>query len=238
MAITEKAEMLHSLSFAETSHRLRDIATAHSTTFDWIFDDDIDFVSWLRDDRGIYWIRGKPGSGKSTLMKFLHNSERTSENIRHWRPRRKQVVAWFFFHERGSYLQKSFEGLLRAILLQIVEEEPELAKFMLPFYLRRHITERSTWTINDLEQALLTLLEQKGTALDIFLFLDALDEYDGTPEVIADFMDSIVSLCTDSDSPSRVKICFSSRPWDAFVAKFDECPGFLMHHKTKTDITA
>jgi putative ribosome biogenesis GTPase RsgA len=29
------------------------------------------FADWLENDGGIYWIAGKAGSGKSTLMKYL-----------------------------------------------------------------------------------------------------------------------------------------------------------------------
>lgn len=30
-----------------------------------------DFVAWLEEGDGLYWIAGKAGSGKSTLMKYI-----------------------------------------------------------------------------------------------------------------------------------------------------------------------
>ena len=59
------------------------IAIAHESTFKWIFHDGptgisnsstkewSSFQKWLESDEQVYWITGKAGSGKSTLMKFL-----------------------------------------------------------------------------------------------------------------------------------------------------------------------
>ena len=59
------------------------IAIAHELTLQWIFHDGptessnsdtrhgSSFRQWLESDEKIYWITGKAGSGKSTLMKFL-----------------------------------------------------------------------------------------------------------------------------------------------------------------------
>ncbi|KAF4451006.1 hypothetical protein F53441_5953 [Fusarium austroafricanum] len=39
------------------------------------------FTDWLLSDTPIYWISGNPGSGKSTLMKYLSEHPRTSEYL-------------------------------------------------------------------------------------------------------------------------------------------------------------
>jgi len=71
----ENMEFLKTLSFGEIRTRHESIPDAHAKTFKWVFKNrtpdglhDIHFVEWLRQGRGIYWARGKPGSGKSTLM--------------------------------------------------------------------------------------------------------------------------------------------------------------------------
>ncbi|KAG8158623.1 hypothetical protein KVR01_011745 [Diaporthe batatas] len=43
-----------------------------------------DFIAWLEHDHGIFHISGKPGSGKSTLMKYLYKHNRTMNHLRTW----------------------------------------------------------------------------------------------------------------------------------------------------------
>ena len=240
------------LNFDESTRRLTEIEVASSGTFDWIFDNsELGFVNWLRNDFGLYWIRGKPGSGKSTLMKFLRHSPPCSQIFTEWQRQRNLVTVWYFFHERGSLLQKSFEGLLRTILLQMFSQLPQLAELVLDFYPGKGYHKGGWWSIADLEQALTTILEQKSIPLDIVLFIDALDEYHGPPEIIADFLRAFslhsesllqganVSRFADesfNQRGTRLKVCFSSRPWDVFVKRFEHCPGFKMHEQTKHDV--
>jgi Cdc6-like AAA superfamily ATPase len=39
------------------------------------------FLQWLSTDTGIFHISGKPGSGKSTLMEFLCDHDRTKKEL-------------------------------------------------------------------------------------------------------------------------------------------------------------
>ena len=55
------------------------------TTFQWIYSEPQNgsrqwssFTSWLQGPENIYWITGKPGSGKSTLMKMLSTDPQTN----------------------------------------------------------------------------------------------------------------------------------------------------------------
>ena len=43
----------------------------------------------------------------------------------------------FFFHDRGSHIQKSITGLIEEILFELVRAERELLKFIMPIRLRR-----------------------------------------------------------------------------------------------------
>jgi ABC-type lipoprotein export system ATPase subunit len=45
------------------------IAKAHPKTCDRAFE--VMLKPWLSSHDSLFWITGKPGSGKSTLMKFL-----------------------------------------------------------------------------------------------------------------------------------------------------------------------
>lgn len=170
-------------------------------------------------------------------MKFLHDSPRTSEIHTRWRQGRGQMSAWFFFNERGSYIEKSFEGLFRSIIREMISANEQLAELVLEVYLDRvkqTSKQKQTWHVQDLEYALSAILSQRQQELDVLLFLDALDEYSGPPEMIAEFVQSLVQ--TTTDSKTKLKVLFSSRPWDAFVASFGRCPGFKMHEQTKGDM--
>lgn len=67
-------EFLSSLHFPDMQLRQEAVKDAHSKTFEWIFreieeDNSVrQFPSWPGGGNGVFWIRGKAGSGKSTLI--------------------------------------------------------------------------------------------------------------------------------------------------------------------------
>ncbi|KAF8851727.1 hypothetical protein BDZ45DRAFT_808104 [Acephala macrosclerotiorum] len=84
-------KILESLSYPCMTDRYEDILQAHPKIFDWIYSDTktwqlpwSDFRKWLADDGGLYWIHGKVGSGKSTLMKYIVDDDRTRGDLRTW----------------------------------------------------------------------------------------------------------------------------------------------------------
>lgn len=81
---------LHALYFTELPRREDSVKDASKHTFQWTFEDSrnaesqIDqskhtFRAWLRSDESdhnIFWIFGRPGAGKSTLMETRRLSQR------------------------------------------------------------------------------------------------------------------------------------------------------------------
>jgi hypothetical protein len=67
----------NSLMFQSMSERHEEILEAHKHTFKWVYDrpskDDSwsSFSEWLELGSGIYWMRGKPGSGMLTFHAVL-----------------------------------------------------------------------------------------------------------------------------------------------------------------------
>jgi NACHT domain len=227
--------MLASLRLEETALRHDQIESTYSQTFNWIFQEPrLKFQRWIQGESGIYWIRGKPGSGKSTLMKFLHADDRTREYMNNQTDGSWVASVWFFFYGRGSRIQKSFEGLLYSILHQVISQKEQLAQLILPLYTQMTEVQRKYWSLRDLKEAFDLIKNQITFPLRLYLFLDALDEYEGEFEMIVDFLKSIT---TDSpQSMTKINVCFSSRPWNVFVEEFDSCPGFSIHEWTQEDI--
>ncbi|RYP81097.1 hypothetical protein DL769_002153 [Monosporascus sp. CRB-8-3] len=119
-------DLIKSLKIPERDERLAMIEENYQHTFNWIFDETATpFVKWLRRQDNLFWIYGMPGSGKSTLMKFIYRGSHHSlrELLHDLVAGRYHIQAAFFFHDRGTLLQKSFEGLLRSILSQILEQQ-------------------------------------------------------------------------------------------------------------------
>ncbi|KAK3360476.1 hypothetical protein B0T25DRAFT_565365 [Lasiosphaeria hispida] len=103
--------------------RYQEVAEAAENTFGWIFDNSSKqlksnrhlvqpFKDWLENGNGVFHISGKPGSGKSTLMKLL--------------------LAHFFFWNRGSAVQKSLVGLIRALMCHVVLQQPDIIPEVFP----------------------------------------------------------------------------------------------------------
>lgn len=90
------------------------------------------FLSWLESGSGIFYISGKPGSGKSTIMKFLVREERTTSALKSWAAGKQLAFASFFFWSSGLGLQRSIEGLYRGLLWEALRTCPELIPTVFP----------------------------------------------------------------------------------------------------------
>ncbi|KAH0841320.1 hypothetical protein FOPE_06491 [Fonsecaea pedrosoi] len=119
---------MESLYFLEINQRQDTIEDAHSKTFEWVFDGTAhtkclwdNFMLWTKDDNPIYWILGKARLGKSTLMNFVVQDERTREAFTRKFTGQQPLIITFFFWEAGIDLQKSQVGLLRSIIWQMLK---------------------------------------------------------------------------------------------------------------------
>ena len=200
----------------------------------------VSFPDWLNSEgpgsTPIYWIQGHPGSGKSTLMKFAMRDKRLINTLN-----TSSTTAWtiaaFFFHDRGSEIQKSLTGMFQGLLGSILQQLPSLDSFVVPIYLdlvRAQRTRSPTWNLETLRDAMLSIVKQREVHIQMLLFLDALDEHHGDKMLLAELLKKLV----DSVDHSRVhlKLCLASRSWTTFEQYFGHCPGFAIHDHTQQDI--
>lgn len=67
-----------------------------------------------------FWMTGKPGSGKSTLIRFIAEHHQTRAMLQQWRGGSQLMIATFFFRNAGNKMQTSLLGLMQGLLHQIV----------------------------------------------------------------------------------------------------------------------
>lgn len=212
--------VLASLTFDQIQYRQKTVAKAHQATFDWALDplSPTKLEPWLRTGSGIYWIKGKAGSGKSTLMKYLTTHPQTMSALRPWAGARSMITASFFFWNAGTNLQKSQEGLFRSLLYEILRQVPELIRPVCPYKtMRTRPFQRtlSSWSLQELQHATGLLKEQSEHNTRFCFFIDGLDEYNGDPDQIIDVLQNLCSW-------PNLKICVSSRPWNEFEDAFGQ----------------
>lgn len=228
--------LLNSLWFKSMTKRHTNVATAHEKTFKWVFDSSspTKLEHWLRSRYGIYWVMGKAGSGKSTLMKFLLDHQQTKELLKSWAGTKKLVIAKFFFWNAGTDMQKSQIGLFRSLLYEVLRQCPDLIQTVCASKLetfRPFTREPEPWTQPELWQAISELKTQSGVRARFCFFIDGLDEYDGDPKTIVDVLDSLRRW-------PEIKLCFSSRPWNEFTDAFGRPsdPQLALEDLTRSDI--
>ncbi|KAK0614445.1 hypothetical protein B0T14DRAFT_309339 [Immersiella caudata] len=69
-------EFMRALDSSDLDLQQTLISDRFEYTCEWIYEHEA-FTAWLRQQTGLFWIYGKPGSGKSTLMKLVHADKRT-----------------------------------------------------------------------------------------------------------------------------------------------------------------
>ncbi|KAK0645794.1 hypothetical protein B0T16DRAFT_492873 [Cercophora newfieldiana] len=347
----------HQLHFEELDLRIQQIEDPFQDTFEWAFGLPV-LTNWLQQgfDSSLFWIHGKPGSGKSTFMKFLFQNPRTWQLLHDWKNDDAcEIPAGFFFHYRGNAIQKSFEGVLRSLIIQILSPHSkkyrdrhhhtwtqyqlnkkqydgtknEISKLIAVLKNTeklkedtqeeiRHLQDKTsrsqaihrssqedfarlhrlrdslsrlktTFAKNEarlslqlaqldstkeilqelakrfeedddpvtrtflakvvadfrkpdsglilkLERTVRRLLDQDVIRIDLILFFDALDEFDGHPDVICRFLKDLVDGSDSPQSKTRVKICLSSRPWKALQDHFSAHPQLALEIHTRGDI--
>jgi len=183
-------------------------------------------------------LNAVPGSGKSTLMKYLYDHDETTQNLRIWSGHDPLVRACFYFWSPGQQMQKSLEGLLQTLLYHVLHACPELAPTICPerceaIYQsqQRDVPPPSTWTLQELKRSFVLLRTRSSHATKFYFHIDGLDEYFG------DSWDVIDTLRHLSKVPN-VKLCLSSRPWNCFQDSFGRAnPHVLrLHEFTRPDI--
>jgi hypothetical protein len=240
-----KVSILDSLRFADMNHRPEGISSPHEATFRWVFEDSKRYQKpwdnlseWLSECSGIYWIQGKPASGKSTLMRFIVNHPATPVLLKRWTGQAELLLGAFYFWNSGSPDQRSHAGLLRTLLYEVLSKREDLILeiFRAEWEWKRDTDlgnledTREQWSLGRLQRAFKSVVELANRSLKICFFIDGLDEYEGEPGDIAEFVYELAEL-----SP-YTKFCVSGRPLSVFQSVLLKVPGLKLQDLTQDDI--
>ncbi|SPO06621.1 uncharacterized protein DNG_09311 [Cephalotrichum gorgonifer] len=236
-----RERILHKLAFRNIADRERRISKAHRRTFEWIFcDPESDTRPWSsfkdfleHQSKKIYWITGKPGSGKSTLMKFIQHHPQTNNLLRTWSGDDEVIRAAFYFWNSGSRMQMSVGGLLQTILHDCLRQLPQVVHEVLPERWEAATlfdVDDFPWSWEEVSQALRRLITEVCPKKKFFVMIDGLDECSGNQ---AQLIELITELAEDTEN---LKLCVASRPWNNFEDAFKHELSLMLQDLSASDI--
>ncbi|QIX02480.1 hypothetical protein AMS68_007997 [Peltaster fructicola] len=186
--------ILDLLRFDAMESRRTTISAAMKKTCRWILTHDI-CLRWLRSEHSFFWIKGKPGAGKSVMVKFL--DEHITKTMRN------AVRLSFYFTARGEQLEKTFAGMYRSLLVQLLDAVPELQHVLDSIKYSRALD------IPQLQSALTAGIQKLQRP--VYFFIDAIDEcHDKDIQEMIDYFENL------QDGLTGISVCFASRHYPVY----------------------
>ncbi|KAF4550390.1 Hypothetical protein D9617_17g046580 [Elsinoe fawcettii] len=239
----KRERVLTSLYFPMMNYRKDKLEDAHRSTFQWVMRDELpelddvqsrrmlnkcptwdSFPGWLRDTACTtpYWIQGKPGSGKSMLMRFLELHEDVPGLLHSGRTiAENRVVSFYFWLSGTQSLLKAIEGALRSLLHQIIASSNSAVDHLsIP-------VSSFDWTERLLLSNMRSVLAHSDSRW--LVMLDGLDETSDKIEDVLTFIAKLWNL-------PNVCLLISSRPWRPFEVEFRTYPSLRLQDLTFRDI--
>ena len=198
-------------------------------TCTWLFER-LELLGWIDSHSNFIWIKGKPGAGKSTLMKYA------IQTIEHKTMMHSAVIP-FFFNGRGAALEKTPLGLYQSLLKQALQNFPVLIAKFLPEYHCKHSQDNAApqWLVAEVRENFRVAVLEVLSMPPLYIFVDALDECeeDEARKVVTLF-DGLRKTAARSKHP--LNICFSSRHYPNITAQ--SCSEISVEDENEQDITA
>ena len=212
----DSGSLMDALYFDHMDFRSSTIAEAYSKTCQWLFDTS-QYTRWrdrnlLSEHSGFLWIKGKPGAGKSTIMKHASNRAKTAY--------KDEMTVKFFFNARGATLGKSIEGMYRCLLYQMADHVPQLPS-MVKEELRKSYAS-SGWPIAMLKALFKEAACYLSRKTRLSFYIDALDEGNNEDQVrdMADFLCETAERAISEGNAFYV--CLASRHYPKISVRLSE----------------
>ncbi|CAG8948022.1 unnamed protein product [Penicillium salamii] len=233
LSLTLVVEILRSLAFPQMLDRRENVEPCHINTCEWILDM-ARYQSWRKEYRGLLWIKGNPGAGKSTLMLFLHGKLQSSGNDNHG------IQLDFFFTARGTEMQRTPLGMLRSLLNQIFDRDATVRPQVREAYEQRvrlfgQGEGRWEWAQPILEELLASVILAAASRQNVSLFVDALDEAGAeSAQQLATYFHRLIDRA--KQKKVAVRICISCRHYP--IVESDQTVEIHIERHNHKDIAA
>lgn len=222
-------ELLSSLAFENMDDPYDTIARELPGTCEWVVSCP-EYMKWQApisevEPSACLWIKGKPGAGKSTIMKSLiRHTEKTRRDVK--------LVAWFF-NARGHVLERTTEGMYRAMLHQLARDQPGLCEQVFKTLGRLKTLgdlgiqegqdyqtlglwkaqnyKKNKWPLQVLKDLCYDAVLHWAGSCRVMFFVDALDEVDTEDDIrdMVTFFEDLTEAAVTTGP--RLSICLTSR---------------------------
>lgn len=180
------------------------------------------FVEWLRSEQSLFWISGKPASGKSTLMKYVSEHPLCSKLLKEGTGEEWLPIHFFFDFRAHKDMANSFVGMMRSLMYQLVSCSTLISKYVAGTTFGQLVDVQFNDAAYDhLRNIIASSIIKTGSR--VCIFLDGLDEFEGD---LAHLIACIYALA----DLRGVKICLASRPEPILQHAFRHVPGIIMQH--------
>jgi hypothetical protein len=184
------------------------------------------FRNWLNASNAMFWVQGKPGAGKSVLMKYLL-TDQDGLLRKHLQDVSHIMKAGYFFRETREHEERCANGMLRTILVQIFLREMKVYQKSVPalrqLRLPRSTAEYIKWTNRELYAIFHNILQglrSQAEPVRMLLFIDGLDEcLEPEVEVALSSLHKLLSIAQKHNIPFG--ICISTRPSPGIDSEID-----------------
>lgn len=166
------------LAFSEMNYRFMTINHPSPQTCRWFFETP-EYTRWRdqefqRKHHGLLWVKGKPGSGKSTITKCALEHARETYI--------QEKTIYFFFNARGkTLLEKTTQGMFRSLLYQMAEDVPWLLRAV--DLEAAEMYKKQGWPLELLKSLFREAICQFTENSQLSCYVDALDEGEDADEV-------------------------------------------------------
>ncbi|OQV09141.1 NACHT domain-containing protein [Cladophialophora immunda] len=221
-------QMLESLQFPQMDDRQRLISEPCHGTGIWLLQT-AEYTEWLQGAHKFLWLKGKAGSGKSTLMK------RVLQDLQSRYHSETHTIAAYFFDGGGSELQRSTLGFFKTVLYRIFTQNTRLLEEFVSASENGKFSKGKNleWRLEELMEVTRTLTKLKHWKPTILL-LDALDE--GSRDDVRNLLHFFEQLFPHEIATSAVsfRVCLASRHYPNITLK--DCPELWAERHNTADI--